>query len=170
MTEARAGTLVIGLGNPLMGDDGIGLEALRRLGMSHPHPAGIELVDGGTWGMNLLPLIETADAVLFLDAIRLGTTAGTVHELQGDAVPRRLAHKLSPHQIDLGEVLAIAMLRGTLPRRLHALGIEPAVVKMGVGLSPEVEAAMPDLLARITARLETVTAAPADAGVVACTS
>jgi hydrogenase maturation protease len=170
MTDARAGTLVIGLGNPLMGDDGIGLEALRRLAMSDPQPAGIELVDGGTWGMNLLPLIETADAVLFLDAIRLEAAPGTVHELQGDAVPRRLAHKLSPHQIDLGEVLAIAMLRGTLPPKLHALGIEPAAVEMGMGLSPEVEAAMPALLARIAARLERFTAEPADAGAAACTS
>ncbi|HEX6644571.1 MAG TPA: HyaD/HybD family hydrogenase maturation endopeptidase [Gemmatimonadales bacterium] len=149
MIERRAGTVVIGLGNPLMRDDGIGLAALERLARRPDLPAGLELVDGGTWGMNLLPLIESAGAVVFLDAIRLGAAPGTVHELEGDAVPRRLAHKLSPHQIDLGEVLAIAMLRGTLPPRLRALGIEPAEVEMGAGLSPEVEAAMPELLARV---------------------
>ena len=170
MTEGRAGTLVIGLGNPLMGDDGIGLEALRRFARGHPVPAGVELVDGGTWGMNLLPLIETARAVLFLDAIRLGDSPGTVHELEGDAVPRRLAHKLSPHQIDLGEVLAVAMLRGTLPPGLFALGIEPAVVEMGTALSPEVETAMPLLLARAAARLQWLAPAAGVAAVVTCTS
>jgi hydrogenase maturation protease len=120
--------------------------------------------------MNLLPLIETARAVLFLDAIRLGASPGTVHELEGDAVPRRLAHKLSPHQIDLGEVLAIAMLRGTLPPGLFALGIEPAVVEMGTALSPEVETAMPLLLARAAARLQWLAPAAGVAAVVACTS
>ena len=170
MTETRAGTLVIGLGNPLMRDDGIGLEALRRFRGGSPVPAGVELVDGGTWGMNLLPLIETARAVLFLDAIRLGSTPGTVHELEGDAVPRRLAHKLSPHQIDLGEVLAIAMLRGTLPPWLFALGIEPAVVEMGTALSPQVESAMPLLLARAAARLGRLAPGSGSTAESACTS
>ncbi len=169
MTDVRTGTFVIGLGNPLMLDDGIGLAALERLSCRPDIPEGIQLVDGGTWGMNLLPLIETAGTVIFLDAIRLGCEAGTIHELEGDAVPRRLAHKLSPHQIDLGEVLAIAMLRGTLPTRLLALGIEPAEVEMGTGLSPAVEAAMPELLARVVRRIEHFAAGDLE-GVPACTS
>jgi hydrogenase maturation protease len=154
MTDARRRTLVIGLGNPLMGDDGIGLAALEQLNGSRQLPGGVELVDGGTWGMNLLPLIESADTVILLDAIRLGRPAGTVIELEGDAVPRRLAHKLSPHQIDLGEVLALAALRGTLPPRLYAIGLEPAVVEMRTSLSPVVAAALPLLLARVVDRLE----------------
>jgi len=93
-----------------------------------------------------------------------------VHELEGDAVPRRLAHKLSPHQIDLGEVLAIAMLRGTLPPKLFALGIEPAVVEMGTALSPAVESAMPLLLARAAARLERLARGAASTAESACTS
>ncbi len=169
MTDRRGGIYVVGLGNPLMRDDGIGLAALERLSRRPDLPAGIGLVDGGTWGMNLLPLIESADAVLLLDAIRLGAEPGGVHELEGDAVPRRLAHKLSPHQIDLGEVLAIAMLRGRLPARLLALGIEPAEIEMGTGLSRDVEAAMPKLLARVVERLEQI-ATPAAEGLPACTS
>ena len=170
MSEATTPTLVIGLGNALMGDDGFGLAVLAQLEHHWVLPSEFELVDGGTWGMNLLPLIETAGAVLFLDAIRLGAAPGTVHELEGDAVPRRLAHKLSPHQIDLGEVLAIAMLRGTLPPGLFALGIEPAVVEMGTALSPEVESAMPSLLARAAARLERLASAVGGRAETACTS
>ena len=154
MTEARDRTLVIGLGNPLMGDDGIGLAALEQLVSEWEVAPGVELVDGGTWGMNLLPLIESADTVILLDAIHLGRVPGTVIELEGDAVPRRLAAKLSPHQIDLGEVLALAALRETLPRRLVAIGIEPGLVEMSTALSPAVAAAMPLMLRRVADRLE----------------
>ena len=153
MTDPRGRTLVIGLGNPLMGDDGIGLAALEALVASWDVD-GVELVDGGTWGMNLLPLIESADTVILLDAIHLGRAPGTVIELEGDAVPRRLAAKLSPHQIDLAEVLALAALRETLPRRLVAIGIQPAEVEMRTALSPAVAAAMPLMLERVAQRLE----------------
>lgn len=155
MTETPGRTLVIGLGNPLMGDDGIGLAALEEMVASWD-VGGVELVDGGTWGMNLLPLIESADTVILLDAIHLGRAPGTVIELDGDAVPRRLAAKLSPHQIDLGEVLALAALRETLPRRLVAIGIQPAEVEMSTALSPAVAAAMPLMLRRVAVRLEAI--------------
>ena len=152
-------TLVLGLGNPLMGDDGIGLVALQQL-RERRLPSGVELVDGGTWGMNLLHIIEGADTVILLDAIRAGGAPGAVIELEGDAVPRRLALKLSPHQIDLAEVLALAALRGTVPPRLLAIGLEPDVVEMSTALSPAVEAALPALLARVALRLSAVSADP----------
>lgn len=155
MTDSARRTLVIGLGNPLMGDDGVGLAALERLRDDWDVSPEVELVDGGTWGMNLLPLLETADQVLLLDAIRSGSPPGTVTELVGDAVPRGLDHKLSPHQIDLREVLALTMLRDTLPRELVAIGVEPAQVTMSITLSAPVEAAIPLMLARAAVWLET---------------
>jgi hydrogenase maturation protease len=136
--EPRQGDLVIGLGNPLLGDDGTGLVALERLRDRWRLPDGIELVDGGTWGMTLLPMIETANRVLFLDAIRTGMPPGTEAILEGDAIPRSLALKLSPHQLDLRDVLAVAQLRGTLPSVTVAIGLEPAGFEMGDGLSPRV--------------------------------
>lgn len=147
-------TLLIGLGNPLMGDDGVGLAALECLRSEWELPPEVELVDGGTWGMNLLPLIEDADRVVLLDAIQAGSPPGTLVELEGDNVPRTLSHKLSPHQIDLREVLAVAMLRGTLPRTLVALGIEPAEVEMRTSLSVPVDEALPSLVWRVVTRLE----------------
>ena len=76
--------LVIGLGNPLMGDDGLGLAALERLAADWVLPPGVELVDGGTWGLNLLPLLEAADQVLFLDAVDVGKAPGEPVELTGE--------------------------------------------------------------------------------------
>jgi hydrogenase maturation protease len=170
MTDPGA-TVVIGLGNPLMGDDGLGLAALARLREAPGLPAGIELVDGGTWGMNLLPIIEGADRVMLLDAIRTGAAPGTVHELARAEIPAALVHKLSPHQIDMREVLALGVLRGTLPAELVAIGIEPAIVEMQLELSPVAEAALPALLDQVLARLAAWTAADASSDRIApCTS
>ena len=153
MTERR-GTAVIGLGSPLMGDDGAGLAALALLRDHWTLPAEVQLVDGGTWGMNLLPLIEDSERVILLDAIHSGAAPGSVVELEGTALPQALHHKLSPHQIDLGEVLAVAALRGTLPPDLSAVGVEPLEVELKAGLSPVVRAALPAVVDRVISRLE----------------
>ncbi len=138
-------TVVIGVGNPLMGDDGVGLEALRRLASRWHLPDEVEVIDGGTWGMNLLHLIEEADGVVLLDAIRAGEAPGTVVRLDRDDLPRMFVHKISPHQIDLQEVLALAELRGGLPERMVALGIEPERVELGVELSGAVRRSLGEL-------------------------
>jgi len=152
MTEAEH-TLVLGLGNPLMGDDGLGLRALARLRQEWAVD-GAELVDGGTWGMNLLPLIEDARRVLLLDAIDVGATPGTLVQLEQDQIPRLFARKLSPHEVDLREVLALAELRGTLPPSIVALGLQPGDVSMSIELTPAVAAGMEALLDAIIRRLQ----------------
>ena len=153
MIERAGGTLVIGLGNPIMGDDGTGLAALERLGREWRLPDGVQAVDGGTWGMRLLPMIEDADAVLLLDAIDGGRAPGALIVLEGDALPRMFGHKLSPHQVDLREVLAIGELRGTLPPRLAAVGLQPARVEMSTSLSAVVAAEIGTMAAAAAARL-----------------
>lgn len=170
MTERRPGTLVIGLGNPLMGDDGAGLAALALLAATWQLPAEVELLDGGTWGMNLLPTIEAADRVILLDAIRTGGPPGAALDLEGATIPAILRHKLSPHQIDLGEVLALATLRGTLPAELVAIGVEPAEVEMRTALSGVVEAALPGMVARVVDRLRAAGHHCTPREAVACTS
>jgi hydrogenase maturation protease len=147
--------LVIGLGNPLMGDDGLGLAALERLGAEWVVPSGVQLIDGGTWGLNLLPLIEAADQVLFLDAVDAGKPPGVAVELTGDELPAGLGHKLSSHQIDLREVLALARLRGTLPRTMVCLGLQPSSIELRTGLSPAVRDRLDALVAATAARLAT---------------
>lgn len=140
-----AATLVIGLGNPLMGDDGFGLAVLAELSDRWRMPEDVELVDGGTWGIRLLPLLDGAGRVLFLDAVDRGAEPGTPFVLQGDELPRALCLKLSPHQIDLREVLALASLRGSTPTDLVAVGAQPADVEMRHGLSPALERRVRDV-------------------------
>jgi hydrogenase maturation protease len=154
MSDPRGGTaLVVGLGNPLMGDDGLGLAALERLHEAWRAPPTVTLLDGGTWGLNLLHTIEASGQVLFLDAIGAGRAPGTLAELEGPQLPRMLGLKLSPHQIDLREVLALLELRGTTPATMACLGLEPASIELRTGLSPEVAAGLDALVDSAAVRL-----------------
>jgi hydrogenase maturation protease len=144
MPDSR-GTVVIGCGNLLGGDDGIGLVALEAL-RAWDLPPEVELADGGTWGLNLLPLIEGAKRLLLLDAVAAGEPPGTLIVLERDAIPRFLATKLSPHQIDLREVLAIAEFRGTLPAETVVVGLQPARLELSTTLSPAVAERVDDLV------------------------
>jgi hydrogenase maturation protease len=152
MTDSRI--VLLAVGNPLMGDDGLGLALLDRLAQGGPWPPGTALLDGGTWGMNLLPVIEEATHLVLLDAVRTGAEPGTVVVLGRDELPRALAHKLSPHQIDLKEVLALAELRGTLPAHLAAVGVEPERVDWGTELSVPVAARLDEAVAAVRRTLE----------------
>jgi hydrogenase maturation protease len=145
-------TAVLGLGNPLMGDDGFGLAALARL-RDEWTLEGVELADGGTWGMSLLPIIEDAQRVILLDAIAAGAQPGAVVVLERDRLPMYLTRKLSPHQVDMRDVLAVAEWRGTLPAETVAIGVQPSLVELGVELSPVVAQAMEAVIDTVIARL-----------------
>jgi hydrogenase maturation protease len=152
MSDTRS-TVVIGLGNPLMGDDGLGLAVLTRLMERADLPPDVELVDGGTWGMNLLPVIESAGRVLLIDAINTGAPPGTLQTLARHELPRYLATKISPHQVDLHDVLGLAELRGTLPDDTMAIGVQPGRVEMIAELTPAVAARIDDVADRALAQL-----------------
>lgn len=145
---------VIGLGNPLMGDDGLGVLAAQRLRDEWRLPPTVDVVDGGTWGMRLLPTIEDAESLLLIDAIDIGMPPGTDVELEGHEIPRAFAHKLSPHQIDIAEVLALCELRDSLPVQMVALGLQPESITFGAPLSRRVEERLDSLVANAVYQLE----------------
>jgi hydrogenase maturation protease len=146
------GTVVIGLGNPLVGDDGLGLAALELLRARCPD-GDVELVDGGTWGLSLLPVIESAARVLLLDAIDAGGLPGTLHILRRVDLPRYLATRISPHEVDLQDVLALAELRGTLPLETVAIGLQPGRLETGCDLSDAVRNSLGDLVDAVEQQL-----------------
>jgi hydrogenase maturation protease len=153
MSTNSGRTVVIGLGNPLMGDDGLGLVALERLRNDYAVPPEVELVDGGTWGMNLLPVIEDAARLILIDAIDVAATPGTPVRLERARLPRYLATKISPHQVDLRDVLGLAELRGTLPNDTIALGLQPQRVALGNGLSDVLRCRVDDLVTLVVHEL-----------------
>ena len=106
--------LVLGIGNPLMGDDGAGVELAHRLQERDYGPL-VHVEEGGTQGMTLLPLLEDADTLILLDAVRTGALPGTVVTRSREELPRHFSRVMSPHQIGMKEVLGAAQLR-CLPR------------------------------------------------------
>jgi len=136
-----------------MGDDGLGVSVVQTVKTRWGPDPGLAFLDGGTWGMQVLPFIEEADRLLIIDAIKAGEEAGSLVRLEDEEIPRHLHQKLSPHQIDLGEVLALAQLRGTFPARAVALGIEPDRIELHEGFSDVVERSVPGLVAAVVAQL-----------------
>src|ERR1051325_8445161 len=113
--------VVIGLGNPLMGDDGLGLATLDCLRTAYALPPEVELVDGGTWGMNLLPVIEDAGELILIDAIDIAAAPGTLVRLEREGLPRYLPPQISPPQGDFREGLRRARWCGSSARRCRAI-------------------------------------------------
>ncbi len=137
-----APVLVLGVGNILLRDDGVGLEILKLLAGNGVADESIELVDGGTQGLALLPLLEGRRCLLLLDAVTRGDAPGTVHVLDdppaagGGPIP-------APHGGNTDDLLNAARLIGTLPPEVCVVGVEPAVVRTGLELSDEVQNALP---------------------------
>lgn len=146
-------TLVLGAGSPLMGDDGLGVEVVETLSKRWIEGPTLQFLDGGVWGMRLLPHIEEADRMIVVDAVKAGRTPGTFVRLEREEIPRYLRNKISPHQIDLSEVFAVAELRGTFPPEAVALGIEPEQIEAYEPISESVRNAVPELMEAVEAQL-----------------
>lgn len=142
----RIPLLVLGLGNVLCGDDGLGVQAVARLAHARGLPRGVRLEDGGVLGLALLPTLEAARRAIIVDAVRCARPAGALVALEGEDVVPALRERLSPHEVGVWDLLWAARLRGRAPERLAILGIVPASLELGVGLSPVVEAALPALV------------------------
>lgn len=135
--------IVAGIGNLLMGDDGLGVHAIRAM-KENPVEPGIILVDVGTSSLSLAVDLEQADGLLLLDAVRTGARPGTLHQLAADAVARpRMPRSL--HEYGVGHVLAhMDVVRR--PRKVMILGLEPFRVEFGMTLSEPVTGALPELV------------------------
>lgn len=147
--------LVLGIGNLLNADEGVGVHAVRALQAEHGdrYPQ-VSFLDGGTLGLNLLPLVEDASHLLLLDCVSAGQPGGTIVELAKDEIPIYSGVKMSQHQTTFQEVLGLALLRGRLPEHLHLIGVQPVSLAIGTDLTPQVQAVLPDMVGRASARLD----------------
>jgi len=143
--EACAPVLVLGLGNRLLADDGLGPELAELLECEHGVDARIEFVDGGTQGLALLGLLDQRQALLILDAVALGAAPGSVHVVD-DPLSVHTPRSQGAHEGNAGELLAAALLLGSLPRRVALVGIEPGPLRTHIGLSGAVLVALPGAL------------------------
>ncbi len=145
--------LVLGLGNTLMTDDAFGPRLAGALAERYELPPGVVALDGGTLGLDLLPRLEGVERLLILDVLEMGAAPGTVFRLEGEAVPRAFANKLSVHQMGVQDLLAVAELQGHLPQKLVVWGVQPGSVEVGLELTPEVAAAVEEVMAGVAGEL-----------------
>ena len=146
--------LVLGLGNILLSDEGLGVRVVERLRKSYRFPPEIRVMDGGTLGLDLLSYLEGVDQLLVIDALEMGEEPGTITRLVGDEVPASLSVKISPHQMGLADLLAAARLQGLYPQEVVLLGIQPGSIDTGLDLSPPVEAQVDRVIDEIVMELK----------------
>lgn len=145
--------LVLGLGNILLSDEGVGVRAVEALQDRFDLPAGVEVVDGGTSGMDLLDQIAGREQLIVVDAIATGAPPATVVRLAGDEVPAFFRTRISPHQLGLSDVLAALRLLEAEPAAITLIGIVPDVLDLGLELSPAVGARLDTLVDMVAAEL-----------------
>ncbi len=154
MSPARPRRAVLlGLGNVLCGDDGLGVVALERLRARFRWPSEVALVDGGTRGLALLSVLEEADEVWILDAVRAEAPPGSLVRIEGEDVEPALRERLSPHQIGVADLLDALRWRDRWPEKLRVLGLVPERIALGVGLSEPVAAGLAALESAALAEL-----------------
>lgn len=143
------GVLVLGLGNVLLGDDGLGAAAIARIERDYRIPPRASLEDGGTLGLSLLDLIADSDHLILVDAVRAEATPGTLVRLDGADVADAVRDRLSPHQIGVADLLDAARLIDCYPSTVTLLGLVPETIDLAVTRSRAVESGIDELVGAV---------------------
>jgi hydrogenase maturation protease len=145
--------VVLGLGNVLCGDDGIGVTAVATVAERYALPEGVVLLDGGTLGLSLLGWLESAQDVLLVDAVRTDDAPGTLVRLEGEDVAPAARERLSVHQVGVADLLDALHLLDAWPLRLSLIGLVPETLDLGLERSAGVERRLPDLVEAVVAEI-----------------
>ncbi len=149
-----APTLILGLGNILLRDEGLGVrvvEAMEKLDL----PAGVELFDGATYGIDLVNVLAQRDRVIVIDAIDADCEPGTMMRLTADELAPAHDRGVSLHELGLCETLTVAQRMGCAPREVTIIGVAPADLRPGLELSPTIQRVMPRIIEAVRAELDT---------------
>jgi hydrogenase maturation protease len=144
---------VLGIGNILLEDEGLGIRALELLQRGHVLPPGVETLDGGTTGMGLLDDISGREHLIVLDAVQTGEPPGTLVVMRGDRVPVYFGLRITPHQLGLSDVLATLELSGEQPGSVTVLGLVPHSLDMSLELSAAIQERLGSLVEASVAEL-----------------
>src|ERR1035437_10335979 len=142
---APATSIVLGLGNPLHSDDGIGPQAIERLRSDPRVPADVSLIEGGTLGLELLTYIWDCSYLLVLDAVDVGQPPGTLVGMSSQEL-QTLPGKGSVHQLGVADLLVALRVLANRTPEVVLLGMQPASIEWGTAFSPAVVAALDSLV------------------------
>lgn len=132
---------VVGLGNLILSDDGVGVHVVQYLNEAFRFPDSVVVIDGGTSAIDLLDQLIEAEHLIFVDAARTGGAPGSVVELEGAQLPAWFRQRMSPHQVGLADLLATLTLMDHAPESVTLIGIEPQSMELGTELTPDARAA-----------------------------
>lgn len=142
--------VILGVGNILHADDGIGIKILKYLESRYRFPSGIELVDGGTVGAQLDRSIVNRDWIIVIDALDVQGTVGEVKVLSGDEfINRPGITKMSPHQVGFLDLIQLMKMEGTEPKQIDLIGVIPANTNSGIEITPEVDDAIEEVVSKL---------------------
>ena len=148
-------TLILGVGNLLMSDEGVGVHVIQRLVADYQLPEEVQVLDGGTLGMDLLYYLEGVENLLLIDAVQARKEPGTLVRLEGEDVPAFMSIKISPHPLGVPDMLAAAKLKGNCyPERIVLWGVQPELMQIGLDLSPKVESQVDTVIENILDQLQ----------------
>jgi len=128
--------IILGIGNVLMQDEGVGVHALHILENEYEFEPKIELVDGGTSGSELYRFFEDNDKMIIIDAVEFDEEPGFIGVIKNDDILRKLRTKLSMHHLGLTDVLSNAKLMGIEPEEIVLIGLQPFKMELNTELTP----------------------------------
>jgi hydrogenase maturation protease len=143
----------MGVGNVLLSDEGIGVRIVEELERRYRFPEEVEILDGGTSGIELLRFLDGKDHLIIVDAVSADHPPGTVMRIEGEDVPATFETRITPHQLGLSDLLATAKLTDQMPAHLVLFGVEPKSLETGLGFSPEVEGAVEKVVIHVAEEL-----------------
>ncbi|MEW6349786.1 MAG: HyaD/HybD family hydrogenase maturation endopeptidase [Thermodesulfobacteriota bacterium] len=153
--------VVLGVGNTLLKDEGVGVRAVEALQQRYLFPEHVSLVDGGTQGLWLMSTIQQADHLIVVDAVLGKGAPGTLYRLERDDLPKALRLKVSAHDSDLVEALNLCGLLDRAPKTVVVVGIEPAdITPYGIELTPLVAERMDSLVEAVLGELKVLGVVP----------
>ncbi len=150
----RSRIALIGLGNILLRDEGVGVHAVEALKKNFDFPEEVRLIDGGTLGLDLLPLIEGVEGILFVDAADLKKEPGAIAVFEDQEIPSLLEPKLSLHHVGLSDLLFASRFMGNQPDQIALVGMQPETMEVGLDLSPTIVRRLGELLEVIVGKLQ----------------
>jgi hydrogenase maturation protease len=153
-------TVILGLGNLVHTDDGVGVHAIEKLQIDTRVPGSIRLIDGGTLGLALLAHLSGVERLLVIDAVDAGEPPGTVMRFEGDAL-RGLPGKASIHQLGFADLMVAMELLGERPEEVVLLGVQPESTEWGAELTDTVSAVMSKMLDLAVAQVDAWCGSPA---------
>jgi hydrogenase maturation protease len=147
------GILVLGIGNILLQDEGIGVRVVNQLKQRYETPSNVTFLDGGTAGMALLDDFLDAQQVIVVDAVKTGDPPGTIVRLEGEQVPVLLQQGITPHQLGLFDLLGALTFAGSKPPHLVLFGVVPQSLDLSLELSPLIEKKVETVIDQVVAEL-----------------